>query len=129
MAKLSSWSTNHKYTRRDASPARLEAVDYETEIVKKKYFSSSPDWWSLELLVTDREYRCRGAATEIVMWGTAVADEEGVFCGIEASPAGSKLYQACGFTKLDTWVVRVPGERESLEYDVVRRDPEGTTTY
>jgi hypothetical protein len=91
----------------------------------KKYFSDSPDWWSLELLVTDRDFRRRRAATTLLTWGTDQADNENVFCGIEASPMGSKLYAANGFGKLGTWVVQVREEEEKLVYDVMKRNRKG----
>lgn len=124
-AQASRWSINQKYTRRDASQPRLSAIDEATKEVTKKYFSDSPDWWSLELLVTDRDFRRRGAATTLLTWGTDQADIENVFCGIEASPMGSKLYAANGFEKLDTWVVQVHGEEEKLVYDVMKRKIKG----
>ncbi|KAE8451782.1 hypothetical protein EG329_002622 [Mollisiaceae sp. DMI_Dod_QoI] len=121
-AQASQWSINHKYKRRDASQPRLSAIAAETREVIKKYFSDSGDWWSLELLVTDREFRRRGAATKVLTWGTDQADLEDVFCGIESSPMGSRLYAANGFEKLATCVVQVPGEEEKLAYDVMRRE-------
>ena len=124
-AQASRWSINQKYTRRDASQSRLSATDEATKEVTKKYFSDSPDWWSLELLVTDRDFRRRGAATTLLTWGTDQADDENVFCGIEASPMGSKLYAANGFEKLDTWVVQLRGEEEKLVYDVMKRKRKG----
>ncbi|PMD56197.1 uncharacterized protein K444DRAFT_665856 [Hyaloscypha bicolor E] len=124
-AQASRWSISQKYPRRDASQPRLSATDAATKEVTKKYFSDSPDWWSLELLVTDRDFRRRGAATKVLTWGTDQADVEDVFCGIEASPMGSKLYAANGFEKLDTWVVQVHGEEEKLVFDIMKRKRKG----
>jgi GNAT superfamily N-acetyltransferase len=117
-----------KYHRRDGNPARLAAVEAATKEMIEKYFSDSPNWWSLELLVTDRAYRRHGAATMLVRWGTDRADEEDVFCGVEASVMGSPLYEALGFRPLEKKVVHVPGDSDSLPYDVMRRDPEPTET-
>jgi hypothetical protein len=124
-AQATRWSISQKYPRRDASQPRLSATDAATKEVTKKYFSDSPDWWSLELLVTDRDFRRRGAATKVLTWGTDQADVEDVFCGIEASPMGSKLYAANGFEKLDTWVVQVHGEEEKLVFDIMKRKRKG----
>jgi hypothetical protein len=117
------WSVNRKYKRRDGDLVRLDALAAATDEVKQKYFSDAPDWWSMELLVTDRAFRRRGAATQIVRWGISQADKELLFCGVEASVMGSPLYAANGFKKLDTWVVHVPGDDESLSYDVMRCEP------
>ena len=77
---------------------------------------------NLELLVTDRPFRGRGAATSLVKWGTTHADEEGVCCGVAASGMGAPVYRACGFQKLKTAVVQVQGQSESLQYDVMREN-------
>jgi GNAT superfamily N-acetyltransferase len=122
-ARVARWSVNQKYKRRDSDPARLDALVAATEEVKKRYFSDAADWWSMELLVTDRDFRRRGAATRIVEWGTDEADREFLFCGVEASVMGAPLYAANGFRKLDTKVVHVPGDEASLPYDVMRREP------
>jgi hypothetical protein len=63
------WSVNRKYKRRDGDPVRLDALAAATDEVKQKHFSDALDWWSMELLVTDRAFRRRGAATQIVRWG------------------------------------------------------------
>lgn len=78
--------------------------------------------WNLELLVTDRQFRRRGAATRLIEWGTAEADNEGVCCGVAASGMGARVYSACRFERLKTGVVQVHGQSEILRYDVMRRD-------
>lgn len=96
------WSVNRKYQRHNCDPERLGAPAAATDEVKRKYFSDAPDWWSMELLVTDRVFRWRGAATQIVRWGINQMDKELLFCGVETSIMGSPLYAANGFKKLDT---------------------------
>jgi len=87
--KVARWSVDQKYQRRDGNSARLEAVAAALKSVREKYFSDVTDWWSLERLVTDRNFRRRGAATLVVEWGTSQADKEGIFSGIdEASGDG-----------------------------------------
>ena len=122
-ATMGRWSVDQKYQRRDGDPARLEALATASRNVREKFFSDITDWWSLELLVTDRAFRRRGAATRLVRWGTSQADQEGLSCGVEASEMGAPLYKALGFQKLATWVVKVPGDNDSLPYDVMRRNP------
>ena len=94
---------------------------YEND--RNECFAGISEIWYLELLVTDRPFRGRGAATKLVKWGTSEADSEGVCCGLSASPMGAPVYRKCGFTKLKTTVVHVQGEDASLSYDVMRRDP------
>lgn len=122
-ARVVKWSINRKYQRRDGDLARLDALAVATCQVREKSFADAPDWWSMELLVTDREFRRRGAATRIVQWGISEADKERLICGVEASIMGAPLYAANGFQKLDTWIVQVPGDEASLSYDVMRREP------
>ena len=49
----------------------------------------------------------------LVEWGTNVADEAGLFCYLEGSPAGYSLYKKCGFEDveyLDTNLTKWGGE-------------------
>jgi hypothetical protein len=90
----------------------------------EKYSSDITDWWSLELLVTDRNFRCRGAATRVFQWDTSQADKEGIVSGVdEANEMGAPLYKSLGFQKLTTWVVQVTGGSDTLRYAVMRREP------
>jgi GNAT superfamily N-acetyltransferase len=82
--------------------------------IEKKYYFNHKEKWDLELLVTDAEYRRRGAATSLIRWGTDRADEEGICCRVEASPMGKPVYASCGFEELGTWDVQVEGEPEIL---------------
>jgi hypothetical protein len=77
----------------------------------------------MELLVTDVKYRRRGAATALVKWGTQKADEEGVPCRVEASPMGRPVYRSCGFVDIKPWEVTARGQDETLEFWVMRREP------
>ena len=101
---------------------RLAAMRKASENDKHECFDGISEMWNLELLVTDRPFRRRGAATRLVKWGTAEADKEGVCCGVAASRMGARVYEVCGFTKLKTTVVHVQGQDESLSYYVMRRD-------
>lgn len=69
-------------------------------------------------------FRGRGAATRLVKWGVAGADDEGhgVCCGVAARGMRARVYEICGFTKLKSAVVHVQGQDERLVYDVMRRD-------
>ena len=100
---------------------RLAAIGKASENDKNECLDGISDMWNLELLVTDRPFRRRGAATSLVKWGTAEADNEGVCCGVAASGMGAQVYEVCGFTKMKTAAVHVPGQDESLNYYVMRR--------
>ncbi len=119
-AAIEKWSVSRKYGRRDADMERLHAIFRASDIDKAECFSDVEDWWELELLVTDRPFRGRGAATALVKWGTTTADAEEVCCGVEASGMGANVYEACGFVKLKTSEVRVPRQKQSLQYDMRR---------
>ena len=119
---MEAWSVSCKYERRDADRERLAAIAEASEKDRRECFADVSEMWNLELLVTDRQFRRRGAATRLIEWGTAEADNEGVCCGVAASGMGARLYRACGFEKLRTGVVQVHGQNEILRYDVMRRN-------
>ena len=121
-ARIEAWLISRKYERRDADMQRLAAISKAAENDRNECFAGISEMWNLELLVTDRPFRRRGAATRLVKWGTAEADKEGICCGVAASGMGAQVYEICGFTKLKTAVVSVHGQDESLKYDVMRRD-------
>ena len=101
---------------------RLAALGKASESDMDECFAGISEMWNLELLVTDRPFRGRGAATRLVKWGTTEADNEGVCCGVSASGMGARVYKNCDFTKLKTAVVHVQGQDASLSYHVMRRD-------
>ena len=119
---MEAWSISRKYERRDGDKKRLAAIGEASENDRRECFADVSEMWNLELLVTDRQFRRRGAATRLIEWGTAEADSEGVCCSVAASGMGAPVYRACGFEKLKTGVVQVHGQSEILEYDVMRRN-------
>jgi GNAT superfamily N-acetyltransferase len=121
--KFEEYSLSCKYKRRDADFDRLKAFENNIAAIDKEVFSDAVDKWSMELLVTDVKYRRRGAATALVKWGTQKADEEGVPCRVEASPMGRPIYRSCGFVDIKPWKVTAQGQNETLEFWVMRREP------
>ena len=101
---------------------RLAAIGKASENDRNECFTGISEMWNLKLLVTDRPFRRRGAATRLVKWGTAEADNEGVCCGVAASAMAGRVYQRCGFKILKATVVHVQGQDEDLIYLVMRRD-------
>ncbi|KAK1639399.1 hypothetical protein BDP81DRAFT_458877 [Colletotrichum phormii] len=51
----------------------------------------------LDTLVTHPDYQRRGAASMLLAWGCALADEDGVAAYVDASKAGAPLYERFGF--------------------------------
>ncbi|KAK1728201.1 acetyltransferase [Colletotrichum acutatum] len=51
----------------------------------------------LDTLVTHPDYQRRGAASMLLKWGCALADEDGVAAYVDASKAGKGLYERFGF--------------------------------
>ena len=64
---------------------RLAAIGKASKNDRNECFASINEMWNLKLLVTDRPFCRRGAATRLATWGTAEADNEGVCCGVAAS--------------------------------------------
>ncbi len=59
----------------------------------------------LWLLDTLPNHQRRGAGSMLLEWGTREADQAGLFCYLEASPAGYPLYQRYGFLDINEMVV------------------------
>ncbi|KAI1416679.1 acyl-CoA N-acyltransferase [Hypoxylon sp. FL1857] len=59
----------------------------------------------LEALGTMEAHRKRGYATALIKWGTDLADDLGVECYLDASPAGRPLYEAHGYFEQDVSAV------------------------
>ncbi|KAI0846443.1 hypothetical protein F5Y00DRAFT_244106 [Daldinia vernicosa] len=55
----------------------------------------------LEVLGTMATFQKRGYGTALVKWGTDLADQLGVECYLDASPAGKPLYEAHGYVEQD----------------------------
>lgn len=123
VSRLQRYSISRKYKRRDTDFARLQALQQATDEAHRDHFEKTSDFWVMELLVTDRVFRRRGAATALIQWGTNAADQGGLRCGVEASVMGAKIYNSQGFVRVETKTVPVPGQSASLDYDVMVREP------
>ncbi|KAK3363176.1 acetyltransferase [Lasiosphaeria hispida] len=51
----------------------------------------------LDTLVTHPDYQRRGAGLMLLQWGCDLAGEHGVGAYVDASKAGARLYEKCGF--------------------------------
>lgn len=51
-------------------------------------------------LVTNPEDQGRGAGTILTRWGCKIADDNGVPTFLQATPAGQKTYENCGFEEV-----------------------------
>ena len=110
---MEAWSISRKYERRGARKKRLSAIAEASEVDRRECVADVSEMWNLELLITDRQFRRRGAATRLVEWGTAEADSEGVCCRVAASRNGSPGVQSLRFQeKLKTDVVQVHGQSQ-----------------
>lgn len=98
LRRIEAWPIPSRYERRDAVMQRLVAIGKASKNDRNECFASINEMWNLELLVIDRPFRRRGAATRLVKWGTAEADNEGVCRGIAASRIRARVYEVCGFT-------------------------------
>lgn len=122
-SQVTAWSVSRKCSRRDADPLRLKHLDEATKVAEKQYLSGFPEKWTMELLVTDILFRRCGAASALIAWGTAMADNEGLVCKVEASWMGVIVYKSAGFKVLSDWTVQVPGQKEKLQYWIMLREP------
>lgn len=108
----------------------------EEELVRDSQFDWSPDTSSLDAclkysrqlldcrkrviggkphcllrwLETEAEYRKRGAATQLVTWGSKKADELGIPCYLEASDEGKPVYEKHGYVEVGEFSLDIGGE-------------------
>jgi hypothetical protein len=73
----------------------------------------------LQMLGTHPEYRRLGAAAKLVRWGVERAWKDQVVITLLAGGAGYALYKSMGFEDLGAEVARVPGEEESVSFNVM----------
>lgn len=122
--KATVWSVSKKYKRRDADFDRLKAFEEAEAETRHRYFTSEhPELWYMQLLVTHRDFRQHGAASAIVKWGAARADEEGVWSGTESSPMGEPVYKSVGMYEVGRMVIKVEGDDAKLDFPVLLRPP------
>jgi len=72
----------------------------------------------LALLDTHPDHQRRGAGGMLVRWGTDIADEAGLRCYLEASPAGHHLYRQKGFKDV-----------ENIEINMAKYGKEGVSRH
>lgn len=77
----------------------------------------------MQLLVTHRDFRRHGAASQIVQWGATQADAERVWSGTESSPMGRPVYESVGFYEVGRMVIQVEGDEAKLDFPVMLREP------
>ena len=79
------------------------------------------------MLATVPENRGRGAASQILQWGFAQADESGLPSYLEASDEGALLYERRGFEKVGIFVTDLKrwGGEGKLESPLMVRQPHG----
>lgn len=51
----------------------------------------------LQILCVWPEYRKRGAGTQLVEWGSRIADDMNAICIVEASGMAQRLYERAGY--------------------------------
>ena len=71
----------------------------------------------LEIIATLPEYQGKGAAGQMLRWGTGRADELGVPCYLEANVKGRPIYERFGFRVVGEFVLEDIGH---TEYFMVR---------
>lgn len=120
---LEQWSLDRSGPRRDANFQHVNAFFNALDAVTNELWSDVDELWNLDLLVTDRPYRRRGAASKLLEYGLAKADEEGVHCRVEASPMGKLLYEVYEFKELEVRTVKTEGDTETLSISCMRRLP------
>jgi GNAT superfamily N-acetyltransferase len=91
---------------------------------KAKFMPEGARCMYIASVVVDPLYTGRGIGRLLVTKGTDEADVAGVYCWVQSSDAGKRLFEACGFGEigrleldLDEWVVKVVEQQDK------RHDP------
>ena len=80
----------------------------------------------LDILHTHPLHQGRGAGTELVKWGTDLADQQGLQCYLESSPAAYSLAKQCDFediTDIEIDLSKYHEGYESYKHIVMIRPP------
>jgi predicted acetyltransferase len=100
---------------------------FRTSIVfaQERYFDSiyGPIQLSLAQLATHPDYQRRGAASMMMAWGIARAEEEKWPITVFGGAASYKLYVAFGFKTLVTVTTQVLDEEEKIEFPGMAWEP------
>lgn len=86
-------------------------LKYSRQVVdaRKRIMGGKPHCL-LRWLETEAEYRKRGAATQLLAWGSQKADELGIPCYLEASDEGKPVYEKHGYVEVGELVSDIVGE-------------------
>ncbi|KAI9707746.1 MAG: hypothetical protein M1836_000708 [Candelina mexicana] len=81
----------------------------------------------LYILCTDPAHQRRGAGKMLVQWGCEEADKLGLPAYVEASAAGHRLYESCGFEDREKVVMGkdLIGEYGPFQYTFMQRPAKG----
>ncbi|KAI3558266.1 acetyltransferase [Colletotrichum abscissum] len=78
-------------------PSEVCDLFFAREEAERERVMGDERHYYLDTLVTHPEYQRRGAASMLLAWGCALADEDGVAAYVDASKAGKGLYERFGF--------------------------------
>lgn len=76
---------------------------------RKRVMGGKP-YCLLRWLETEVEYRKKGAATQLMTWGSKKADELGIPCYLEASDDGKPVYERHGYVEAGEFVSDIVGD-------------------
>jgi len=113
--------------REDADYAHMQAwrnrsIEAEHRLFDPRYGKRRLD---LAQLVTHPDYQRRGLGRRLLRRGQQIASEGNLAIAVFASPMGKVLHEGCGFTVLDTVVVRSEDDAEILKVTALGWEPPG----
>ena len=111
--------------RRDANHERFMAFwDGQVAAYKRFFAKFGPNKIHLQILATHTQFQNRGHGSAICRWAMNLVDKERLAnLSVMASPMGFKLYTWLGFERVDSFIIRVPGEESFLTLQAMMYRP------
>ncbi|KAL6716941.1 hypothetical protein ACLMJK_004853 [Lecanora helva] len=111
---LGAWNGIITKTRTKIMQNRKHTCDSEDGCSMDCYFASvARALWVLDIIHTHPSHQGRGAAAQLLKWGTDLADEMRIPCYVESSPLGYPLFKRKGFEKVTEMEIDLSKYRSS----------------
>ena len=116
----SSWVTEHTFVSPGICRLPFAVCRFSASILTRRLTTVR---LVLEVLGTFKSNQKQGRGKALVQWGTALADQLGLECYLDASLVGAPLYRANGYVKRDVSDVVVARSIYSMVRPATTQEP------